>query len=434
MDINDRGLKTQNEEEYSLDSADRQILVELQAMSSRISLLQEITTAINRKLSVDEILQVVGQRVKWLLDFDHCSVVLRAPDGPFYLTTLFGPTTGQKDNLNWLNSSLIEKVIQTRQPQLIGENEIDHQSSSYPSRLVVPLESEGEVIGALNFASRRAQVYSLGDLRVTYLLAMQLAASIRNAKRYEELNRIYAELEQAYADLRQAESLRDDLMNMIVHDLRTPLMVVTGNLELLQWIMKGRLPANSQEKCIGDAQLASDRMMGMIDDLLNVSKLDAGELKPVLAAVDLFSLLDEKAEIYCAQAERDNKTFLIKKFEQPSVIRADSNLISRVIDNLVSNAFKYTEPGGYIEIGIVQQDQILCLYVRDDGQGIPLRYQASIFDKFFQVTDTAGKSLRKGVGLGLAFCRLAVEAHGGKIWVESQPGQGSIFSFTLPLN
>jgi signal transduction histidine kinase len=432
LETNDKGLKTQNQEEYSLNSTDRRILVELQAMSSRISLLQEITTAISRNLSIDEILQVVGQRVKWLLDFDHCSVALRVADDAFHLTTLFGP--GEEELLAWLNSSLLEKVIQTRQPLLIGEMEVANQSSAYPSRLVVPLESEGEVIGALNFASRCAQAYSLSDLRITYLLAMQLAASIRNARRYEELNRLYVELERTYANLRQAESLRDDLINMIVHDLRTPLSVVIGNLELLQWIVKGRLPINNQEKCIDDAQVASDRMMGMIDDLLNVSKLDAGELKPVLAAVSLSSLLDEKEEMYCAQAKRDNKTLLIKRAGPMPTVRADSNLISRVIDNLVSNAFKYTEPGGYIEIGVNRREQALCLYVRDNGQGIPPEYQASIFDKFFQVTDSAGKSLRKGVGLGLAFCRLAVEAHGGKIWVESQLGRGSTFSFTLPLN
>jgi NtrC-family two-component system sensor histidine kinase KinB len=104
-----------------------------------------------------------------------------------------------------------------------------------------------------------------------------------------------------------------------------------------------------------------------------------------------------------------------------------------VVDNLVSNAFKYTDRGGHIKVMVEHAEDTLLVHVRDDGQGIPDDYHDRIFEKFVQVTDDSGAPLRKGTGLGLAFCRLAVEAHGGRIWVVSVPGQGSTFSFTLPL-
>jgi signal transduction histidine kinase len=112
----------------------------------------------------------------------------------------------------------------------------------------------------------------------------------------------------------------------------------------------------------------------------------------------------------------------------------DVELIGRVLDNLVSNAFKYTHPGGQIEISARADETYLFVYVRDDGLGLPPEYRDRIFDKFVQVTDASGASLRKGIGLGLAFCRMAIEAHGGKIWVDSTLEQGSTFAFTLPLS
>ncbi|MCB0163212.1 MAG: ATP-binding protein [Anaerolineae bacterium] len=114
-------------------------------------------------------------------------------------------------------------------------------------------------------------------------------------------------------------------------------------------------------------------------------------------------------------------------------VQADPRLLSRVIDNLLNNAFKYTNTDGTIELLAVRHGELLHISIRDDGQGIPPEYQQKIFDNFFQVTDAKGVPIRKGTGLGLAFCRLAVEAHGGKIWVVSTPGQGSTFIFTLPL-
>lgn len=112
---------------------------------------------------------------------------------------------------------------------------------------------------------------------------------------------------------------------------------------------------------------------------------------------------------------------------------ADVSLTSRVIDNLVSNALKYTESSGQIEISVTSDLETLQIAVRDDGLGIPPEFCDRIFDKFVQVADSQGASLRKGTGLGLAFCRMAIEAQGGKIWVESSNYKGSSFIFTLPL-
>ena len=175
-------------------------------------------------------------------------------------------------------------------------------------------------------------------------------------------------------------------------------------------------------------------MTGMIDDLLNVGKFEAGELRLVLGPIYLPTLLADQLESHRSQAEKDGKTLTVRAPAELPTVMADLALISRVVDNLLSNALKYTDIGGEIQIEAERRDNQIVVRVSDNGVGIPAEYQARIFEKFVQVTEPNGAPLRKGTGLGLAFCRLAVEAHGGKIKVESTPGYGSIFLFTLPLN
>lgn len=267
---------------------------------------------------------------------------------------------------------------------------------------------------------------SLGGLFLALLVIVRRADQLITSRTLE--------LERAYTNLREAEGLRDDLTNMIVHDLRNPLTAITANLDLISKTMNDPAYADAPPRFLSSARGAGQRMMGLIDDLLNFSKLEAGELRPVLAPVYLPTLLTEKEEGFRPQAEKETKQFMVKAPAQLPTLQADAGLISRVIDNLISNAFKYTDSGGRIEVEAEQSNHALVVRVRDDGQGIPPEYHARIFDKFVQVADSSGAPLRKGTGLGLAFCRLAVEAHGGKIWVESSPGSGSTFSFTLPLN
>jgi signal transduction histidine kinase len=242
------------------------------------------------------------------------------------------------------------------------------------------------------------------------------------------------ELERAYTNLRQAEGLRDDLTRMIVHDLRNPLTALTANLDLIGKTLNNPAYPDAPPRFLSGARAAGQRMTGMIDDLLNVGKFEAGELRPVLAPIYLPTLLSDKIESYRTQAEKEQKKLNLRAPAELPTVMADLALVGRVIDNLLSNAFKYTEPNGAISVEAERKGQDVVVRVRDDGQGIPVEYHQLIFEKFVQVTEPNGAPLRKGTGLGLAFCRLAVEAHGGRIRVESTPGRGSEFFFNLPLN
>lgn len=243
------------------------------------------------------------------------------------------------------------------------------------------------------------------------------------------------ELASAYRDLRQAEAMRDDLTHMIVHDLRTPLTAILMSLGLLKRLPQKAVNGASQnqhhDRVVDRTTRAAQRLDQMIDDILMVSKIEKGEFRPRRREVSLSQLLDEQLDPYYLQATAEEKSL---NLECPHKLRAtiDPALTGRVVENLVSNAFKYTSRGGCITVSAQNYNGTLALSVRDDGEGIPDAYKRQIFGKYSQAPVKDGHQVRKGIGLGLAFCRLAVEAHGGTIWVQDAPGGGSEFRMEMP--
>lgn len=242
------------------------------------------------------------------------------------------------------------------------------------------------------------------------------------------------ELAQAYADLQAAEAMRDDMADMVVHDLRSPLTAISLSMDLLEMALNNPDKASYRLKFIKRARVSMAQMLGLINQILATAKLEAGQLNPDFQPLDIAALLAEKTDVFSPQAEKDGKHLECTTSGTLPNPQADSDLISRVLDNLINNALKYTVPGGSVYLKAAVVETAVVVQVHDDGEGIDPAAAVLIFDKFYQVKGSDGKAKRQGTGLGLAFCKLVVEAHNGRIWMESQSGQGSIFSFTLPLN
>ncbi len=302
------------------------------------------------------------------------------------------------------------------------------------------IDMEAMRIGAADYLNKRKTDSDILERSIRYTLERARTNAIlrENEKRiahlYQQEQERSQELAHAYVDLRQVETMRDDLTRMIIHDMRSPLTVISNSLDMMKLADSNEVVAKSVPVLLEGARTAVKRIMNMIEDLLHVSKFEAGEMRPMFRIVAVHSLLKRKDETFQRLAEKEQKSFSLTMPDQLPGITADEDLIERVLDNLLYNAFKYTEPGGSIRVNVQLQDESLLIQVFDDGQGIPEEYHDKIFDKFVQVTSEDGEPIRKGTGLGLAFCRLAVEAHEGNIWVTSEPEKGSVFSFTLPLN
>ncbi len=228
--------------------------------------------------------------------------------------------------------------------------------------------------------------------------------------------------------LKKLEALRDDLIHMIVHDMRSPLMGITGYLEMLEMDAGGKL--NPEELDMLQSSRSCGKVLGeMVNSLLDVSRLEQGEMPVDKASANLDELiqmaLDSLGSLTMGVPLRHLNP-------SPSIlVDCDVGLITRVIANLVGNAIKFLPQGGTVTVSSEPWGVGAKLCVADTGIGIPLEYREKIFEKFGQV-EARNERMANSTGLGLAFCKLAVEAHGGQIGVESEVGKGSTFWFTLP--
>lgn len=262
---------------------------------------------------------------------------------------------------------------------------------------------------------------------VMFLLFSGLFLVVRRADAI--LVRRSAELGQAIEELHLSEQMRQELTDMIVHDLRNPLAAINASLEMMGRVDSSR--PGARERLVEIGRSAGRRMNSMIDDVLAVGKLEAGELALRIEPVVLNEWLNKQLQPFIPQIENEKKKLEVAC---PAItFDFDPQLIGRVIDNLLNNALKYTISGeGLIAVRLNLAHNRLYFHVQDNGQGIPDQFKSQIFNKYAQVPDSADGPRRKGTGLGLTFCQMAVQAHGGDIHVQDGPAGGSEFVFWLP--
>lgn len=225
------------------------------------------------------------------------------------------------------------------------------------------------------------------------------------------------------------DKLREDLSAMIYHDLRAPLANIISSLEIMSSMLSSE-SSSSFNSLFEIADRSTERMQRLLSGLLDINRLESGQQITIKHPTYLNKIAQEVIDAIRPMARAKN--IEIKSDFQADLpeVMIDDDMIRRVMMNLLENASKFSPNGSTIEIGSAQKDHLLFIWVDDQGSGIPEKAKERIFDKFVQLQD--GNSV-KGLGLGLAFCRLAVQAHGGTIWIENLPQGGSRFIFTLPV-
>jgi signal transduction histidine kinase len=286
-------------------------------------------------------------------------------------------------------------------------------------------------ISALNETLDKVMAFGVGG--VDYItkpfqfeeVAARVASHLKIRRLQLALESRNHELQQSNEELRRLQTLRDNLTNMIVHDLRSPLTGVVCAVEMIA--MENEQLSSDAKKTLRHARTGLNQVIALINSVLDLGKIEAGELRPHRTMCDLLALARESAATL--DPLRGSRKVTVECASETLPTYIDRDLMARVIQNFLGNAFKFTEENGTIVIRLEHANGGARLSVIDDGQGIPAEYHERIFDKYCQVNSDGP---RIGTGLGLTFCRLAVEAHGGKIGVTSEPGKGSTFWLELP--
>ena len=237
-------------------------------------------------------------------------------------------------------------------------------------------------------------------------------------------------LEDSLRKLRELERVRDDLMKMIVHDLKTPLTSVLATLEMLSDGDFGNV-STPQKAAIGDAESKSEDLLALIDDILEVARIEEANINLALAPIAPGALLAELVHEWDHRFQQEQTTVSVSVADDAPVFSGDKGLIKRVFSNLIQNAVTHSSRAVHLEFHARRAGLGVLFTVSDNGPGIPPEYHEVIFRKFGQVEMPRTPRTRSS-GLGLTFCKLVVERHRGRIWVKSAEGKGSSFYIELP--
>jgi signal transduction histidine kinase len=305
--------------------------------------------------------------------------------------------------------------------EVLGRLKADERLRHVP---VIMISAIDEVQSVVRCIEAGAEDYLAKPFDPT-LLKARIGASLEKKRGRDREAVLFEQLQKNYKRLEELEKLRDDMRNMIVHDLRTPLTAVIVGLEMLG---NGDLN-DSQREMVAVAAGGGKTLLGMINDLLDVEKMESGTARLHYEQLSAATLVAAAVGQVGSLAQMERTSLLTEIAGGLPQFAGDANKLSRTLVNLIANAIKFTHAGTVSVIASQVDRDNIRFAVRDTGTGIPAEAFERIFEKFGQL-DAAH---RVGTGLGLAFCKLAVEAHGGRIEVESTLGSGSTFWFTVPV-
>jgi signal transduction histidine kinase len=308
-------------------------------------------------------------------------------------------------------------------------NRVDRLSDmTTRSLLAVPLVLKGTVLGVVEAVNKNSGTFDEHDLEVLEALSSSTAIAIENARLYATEQQRAAALARALEQQRELDRLQREFIQNVSHELRTPLALIRGHAELLETGELGDLQS-AQQKSASVISRRTRMLSKLVDDIIAVLMIEAQELKR--EPLSLAQLVRTSMADFQTAAETAGLTLSAEIAPDLPLVSGDSVALHRMLDNLVSNALKFTSAKGHVTMRLFRGEDTVTLQVSDTGVGIPNDRLERVFDRFYQVDGSTTRHYG-GVGLGLALVKGIVEAHGGQITVASQVGQGTTFTVLLP--
>ena len=401
--------------------------------------LGDVGRALSSTLDLDTVLQTIVTRASQLAGTDACSVFeydeateafhLRATHNLDEEVVALARRTPTRKG-----EGVQGRMAVTRQPVQIPDIAAEDAyrgplrdillRTGTRALLAIPMLREDELIGGLTVNRKTPGAFAPEVIELLQTFATQSALAIQNA-------RLFREIADKSRQLEAASRHKSEFLANMSHELRTPLNAILGFSEVLAERMFGEVN-EKQAEYLQDILSSGRHLLSLINDILDLSKVEAGRLELELGRFHLPTALDNALTLVRERATRHGITLTQTVDERLGDIVADERKVKQILLNLLSNAVKFTPEGGRVGLTATAADGVITIAVSDTGVGIAPEDQAAIFEEFRQVgRDDARK--QEGTGLGLTLAKKFVELHGGRIWVQSQVGQGSTFSFTLPV-
>jgi signal transduction histidine kinase len=412
---------------------------ELTQSVEKLTALGEVSRAVSSTLDVETVLNTIVARASQLAGAAGCSIYEYDEGGErFELRAAYNYDTEFVEALRAVplrkGEGLMGRAAELREPIQIpditqpGAYESSVRGTlirfGYRALLSVPLLREDQIIGSLSFNRKAPGEFPPEVVDVLKTFATQSALAIQNA-------RLFREIADKSAQLEAASRHKSEFLANMSHELRTPLNAIIGFSEVLAEKMFGDVN-DKQAEYLQDILESGRHLLSLINDILDLSKIEAGHMELEPADFHLPTAIDNALILVRERATRRGITLGSTIDESLGLIRGDERKVKQVLLNLLSNALKFTPEGGRIDVGGRLDGEMAEVSVTDTGIGIAPADQEAVFEEFRQVGAAERKA--EGTGLGLALSRKFVELHGGRIWVQSEVGHGSTFTFTLPLN
>jgi GAF domain-containing protein len=412
---------------------------ELSQSVEKLTALGEVSRAVSSTLDVETVLDTIVSRATQLAGADGCAISeYDDATAMFQVRATHGIDAALVATLRAMplrkGEGVMGRAAETREATQIADIAVPgaYQShvrdvligAGYRALLSVPLLREEEIIGSLSLVRKAPGEYPSEVIEVLKTFATQSALAIQNA-------RLFREIADKSRQLEAASRHKSEFLANMSHELRTPLNAIIGFSEVLVDRMFGELN-EKQDEYLKDIYASGQHLLSLINDILDLSKIEAGRMELEAIDFDLPSAIDNALTLVRERATRRGITLGHTIDEHLGTLRGDERKVKQVLLNLLSNALKFTPEGGRVDVSARVHDGAAEIAVADTGVGIAPEDQDAVFEEFRQV-GAADKKV-EGTGLGLALSRKFIELHGGRIWVKSEVGKGSTFSFTLPMN
>lgn len=407
--------------------------------------LEEMVEHINAGVLLEEVLDIIYSEFKQMIPHDRLSCALLV-DGGKKVQTFWARNRGGRLLLNkgysWvLSETSLGEILQTGQPRILNDLEEYYRAkpTSHSTRLILeegmrssmtcPLVANGAPIGFLFFSSFQKGAYNQSHVDIFRQVAGQMSMIVEKGKLISELAHKNEAIEEQNRQLKSLNELKNQFIGMAVHDLRNPLSSILGFVELMLDPEIDLDPKDYKEFLV-QVERQSKHMLNLINDLLEVVTIESSTLKLHCKEFLMCPIIRENVRLNSLIAEAKQSRIVVES-EQCGTVYADSHRLTQILDNLMSNAIKYSPPGSTIKVRFSRIETGWRVEVQDQGPGISPEDMKKLFQPFAKLSNrpTSGE---RSTGLGLAIVRHLVEAHGGQVGCESVLGKGSTFWFTLP--